>query len=223
MRQVLPTVMVGATALLMSTVSAAYKMRIGLLSDIHLDPDYKDGCNFVVCHDRGDYGTDTPQVLLDTMLEDMHLSYHDQDVNENSTNKIDVIMVTGDFVVHGLASKNFSDNNWEKQKPIIQTTFQTIADKFPGVRIINAIGNNDAIHHYQAPNGTVKTQFYGDLFDMWFTNYAPNTANLTKSQLHDIETTFKAGGYYRYDLNDEVTVLVLNTNYMSPRNEMDTE
>ena len=50
----------------------------------------------------------------------------------------------------------------------------TITNRFPGVPILNSIGNNDAIHHYQAPNGTLKPIFYGDLFDIWFKNYKPN-------------------------------------------------
>ncbi|TNV84105.1 hypothetical protein FGO68_gene4827 [Halteria grandinella] len=163
---------------------------------------------------------DAPQQLLDLVVEDLYRQYHgDQSVD--SKGKIDVIIVTGDIVVHELSSKNFSVNNWEKQKQIITQAFETLTDRFPGVPILNAIGNNDAIHHYQAPNGTNKAIFYGDLFDLWFKNYTPNHGGSEK-QLKQIETTFKKGGYYRFDLSNELTLLTLNSQFMSPKNVQDT-
>lgn len=58
---------------------------------------------------------------------------------------------------------------------------------------------------------------------MWFTNYAPNHFNKTEAHMKEIEKTFKQGGFYRVDLTNELTILTLNTNYMSPRNVQDTE
>jgi len=170
--------------------SPAEALRIAFLTDIHLDPAYNEGCQFIMCLDKGNYALDAPQNLLDTVLDDMSLSYHDKKADVNSTEKIDAIIVTGDFVVHGLSSKNFSENNWEKSKVILQKSFDSITTRFPGVPVINAIGNNDAIHHYQAPNGTFKDVFYGDLYDMWFKNYLPNQ-NANSTNAKNIEKTFK--------------------------------
>lgn len=92
--------------------------------------------------------------------------------------------------------------------------------RFPGVPIINAIGNNDAVHHYQAPNGTWKDIFYGDLYNIWFKDYEPNH-NGDKTKLAAIEKSFKHGGYYRFDVNNELTILTLNSLFMTPRNVQD--
>ena len=96
-----------------------------------------------MCYDRGNYGADAPQLLVDKVLDDMAERYH-----KNSTEKLDAIIVTGDMVVHGLSSKDFSVNNWDKSKAIIKSTMDSMTKRFPGVPIINAVGNNDAIHHY---------------------------------------------------------------------------
>lgn len=106
---------------------------------------------------------------MDYVLDDMAEKYHN-----NSSTKLDAIIVTGDMVVHGLSSKDFSINNWEKQKEIIKETMDSMTKRFPDVPIINAVGNNDAIHHYQAPNGTFKETFYGDLFEIWIQDHVPN-------------------------------------------------
>ena len=78
-------------------------MRLAFLTDIHLDPDYSENCGFVMCYDKGFYEKDSPQALLDIVLEDMYFNYHDFQENVNSTNKLDAIIVTGDTVVHDLS------------------------------------------------------------------------------------------------------------------------
>ena len=106
------------------------------------------------------------------ILEDLSHTYDKADPNSPA---IDAIIVSGDFVVHGLSSKNLSVSNWPQQKVIIQQVLDSISLRFPGVPLIPNIGNNDAINHYQAPNGTNKELFYSDLYTMWFSNYSSMT------------------------------------------------
>jgi|LauGreDrversion4_2_1035121.scaffolds.fasta_scaffold483030_2 hypothetical protein len=53
--------------------------------------------------------------------------------------------------------------------------------------------------------------FYGDLFNLWFDNVPANqNANLS-SALKNVEDTFRNGGYYRWDLNDNISLLSFNS------------
>ena len=90
------------------------------MTDIHLNPNYTDVCGFPLCLDLGNYGTDTPEALLNATLDDMQLMYNNVAVNGSTL--LDVILMSGDFVVHGLASTNLSDPlpaTWATQKSII--------------------------------------------------------------------------------------------------------
>lgn len=58
----------------------------------------------------------------------------------------------------------------------MSTVVQTIQAKFPGVPIINAIGNNDILNKNQAPTTAQKVAYYTDMFDMWFNSVAANKA-----------------------------------------------
>jgi hypothetical protein len=92
---------------------------------------------------------------------------------------------------------------------------ESVQSHFPGVPIIPTIGNNDGLNHYQAPSQDRKALFYGDLFDIWFANV---TANAKKPQFEEIKSTFMNGGYYRYDLSEDVSVLSLNSILMNTKN-----
>jgi len=50
--------------------------------------------------------------------------------------------------------------------------------------------------------------FYGDLYDILFKNVS---ANMKASNIEEIHTTFMNGGYYRFDLDSEVSVLSVNS------------
>ena len=105
-----------AAVLAFSSMSQA--LRLGFLTDIHMDPDYAGYCGFPLCYDRGNYGYDTSELLLNTTLDDMLANFADPS-NPNAT-KIDAILMSGDFVVHGLSLKDFSQQpNWAKIKSII--------------------------------------------------------------------------------------------------------
>lgn len=73
-KRLLFTVLGTVAAVLMNSVNS---LRLGFLSDIHLNPSYDGKCQFVSCADQGNYGTDTPQFLLDSLLDDMVAGFHD--------------------------------------------------------------------------------------------------------------------------------------------------
>ena len=79
---------------------------------------------------------------MDLILEDMEVNYHNE-------HEFDAILVSGDFVVHGVSRKDLADESaWPEIKDIIRSTIQMIAKRFPKVPIIPALGNNDCINHY---------------------------------------------------------------------------
>ena len=54
----------------------------------------------------------------------------------------------------------------------------------------------------------MKADFYGFLYDLWFSNWPGNTSLVEDSA---IKSTFMDGGYYRVDVNEHLSVLALNT------------
>ena len=72
------------------------------------------------------------------MLNDLHRKY-------DRRNQLDIILVTGDSIVHGLAN---GGGSWTSMKEIFTTEIERLNSKFPGVPILPAIGNNDVMTHY---------------------------------------------------------------------------
>ena len=148
-------------------------LKLAVINDIHLNPNLEDSCSLwppQLCYTLGVYGTDTPVPLFEAILENI------KGQHENP----DAILISGDFVVHGLASKNHTYNNWSEMKIIINQALSMIQAHFPDTPILPNIGNNDVLHHYQAPNSTEKAMYYGDLYDIWFSEVLANKQNTTK-------------------------------------------
>jgi len=83
-----------------------------------------------------------------------------------------------------------------------------LASELPDTLVIPTFGNNDFDLDDQVANETQKPEFYGRMFDMWFTNHKTNSQ---KMNLTLIRPTFMNGGYYRVDLTPKLSVLALNT------------
>lgn len=124
-------------------------------------------------------------------------------------------MINGDFVAHGISSSDPSVSNWNLMKTIIQTSIDRIKSKFPNVPILPSIGNNDVLFHYQAPSLTEKTNYYADLYQIWFSGVETNA---DYPDLSDILTSFSDGGYYRYDISDSISYIALNSIYFNSQN-----
>ena len=92
-------------------------------------------------------------------------------------------------------------------KDVRSYVIKTIKAKFPDLMILPAIGNNDCEYHYQPPNyGPNEEEYYNTSFREWFTSHKPNQRFSKK-----IWSTFKKGGYYRVEINEELTVITLNS------------
>lgn len=108
---------------------------------MHLNLTYEYTCGFPFCYDQGMYGLDAPTALFDTILDDFYDNYH-------HSKKVDVILILGDFIRHGLFKNNSNSTNWSKLKIIVQTGVDKVKARFPDTPIIFAYGNNDVLHHY---------------------------------------------------------------------------
>ena len=100
-------------------------------------------------------------------------------------------------------------------KDVIGAVMDKVTAQFPKVPVLSNIGNNDLLNHYQAPSSIEKAMFYGDLYKMWFENVEANY-EAVKS---DVPETFRQGGYYRWDLSSEVTLLSINSIFMNFKNQ----
>ena len=76
--------------------------------------------------------------------------------------------------------------------------------------ILNTLGNNDSQFHNQAPDEDKKEDFYHFLYAEWIAKMPGNTALASNQSMYH---TIMAGGYYRVDLTDNLSVLVLNSQY----------
>ena len=76
--------------------------------------------------------------MFDTVLENI----------EHMNDDIDAILIAGDFVVHGLSSKDHNQDNWSEMKKVIGKVMQMVKQRFPSAPILPNIGNNDLLHHY---------------------------------------------------------------------------
>ena len=87
---------------------------------------------------------------------------------------------------------------------------------FPSTLVLSLLGNNDTKRHSQAPDTSEKEEFYGFLYDLWFTDMPGNSSLLSDAEL---KRTFMDGGYYRVDVTDTLSVLVLNSQYFDNDDE----
>jgi len=77
----------------------------------------------------------------------------------------------------------------------------------PNKPIIITLGNNDGPHHDCGPFQFEKEQFYTDLWKMWFEDHPGNRKFATAEN----KKHFMDGGYFRFDINDKLSVLSINT------------
>ena len=130
-------------------------------------------------------------------------------------------MLLGDLCKHGLAVEiDAETTNWELMKYTMRMAIDSIVKAFPNVPILPVIGNNDVIYHDQAPSALIKKTYYDDLWTIMFEEVPANAAILADTT---IEADFKNGGYYKYDLSDDVMVLNLNGMYPFYENFEDAE
>ncbi len=209
-------------------------VKFGAFSDIHAEPYYDPAVsNLKYCQwnhvgrdqrfgddvkefissdyaPLGRFFCNPPQRLFWSMLEKIG----------SLEKNLDVLFVTGDFIGH---ENNNERNGSEPGAPCCDNysheKYQTVMSvhrnlsvmfylQLPNTLIIPTFGNNDFDIDDEPANETSKAEFYGRMFSMWFEK---NPTNAARMNLTMMRPTFMHGGYYRVDINRNLSVLALNT------------
>ena len=180
---------------LMVSLTSAHKVL--LINDIHLD------VNSTQLYSEP--GTEASITTLNKVLQEAAQE------EAKSGVPIEAILLIGDLCKHGLAvAIDTSPNNWELMKYTMKEAISAIETAFPSIPILPVIGNNDVIYHDQAPSLLIKDMYYEQLWELMFENVEANAAIAANST---IEASWKKGGYYAYELSDDVMILGLNGMY----------
>lgn len=151
------------------------------ISDIHLDPLYsrhatpESTCRGFVINSSeplGQYGCDSPLLLLRTALEEM----------AKLSNNPDFILATGDFATFNLSSSNATLHVLTQVDVEIQSVFSN-----PNVKIIYALGDSE----YLSDGENQRTEN-----SRWLSQIAYRWNDMLNEAGPDAMTTFKKGGYF---------------------------
>ena len=168
-----------------------------MINDVHLD------VNSTQLYSEP--GTEASLTTLNKVLQEAASE------EKQSGISIDAILLIGDLCKHGLAvNAGSTTTNWELMKYTMSVAIDAIEDAFPDIPILPVIGNNDVIYHDQAPSEAIKDMYYEELWELMFENVA---ANAEIVQTAHIEASWKLGGYYAYDLSDDIMIIGLNGMY----------
>ncbi|KAL0214773.1 hypothetical protein P9112_006957 [Eukaryota sp. TZLM1-RC] len=172
--------------------------KIWFINDIHYQWTYKVGsdpkhhCNKGT-GDAGPYGNfkcNTPLSLLESTLDFM---------NKVEPNP-DYLAWLGDIVPHASVMKIKDMFDKKILKMLLQEMTDTINSRFSNTKKLWVLGNHDVYPSHQFSRLT--RYVYDMVLEMWG-NDIP----------HDQHDQFKKGGYYVHDVNDKLSVIVLNTNH----------
>ena len=144
---------------------------------------------------------DPPQILTEGFIQQV------------ATESPDILIVTGDITGHTYAQEYpvYNPVVYESLEQIYANFSQFLYKYLPNTLFIPTFGNNDFRYHYQSPTDDFKKEFYGKIFDMWFTKHPTNSKLM---DLNLIRQTFMYGGYYRVNLpqaSSNVSILAMNT------------
>jgi hypothetical protein len=155
----------------------------------------------------GRYGCDPPIDLVEKMMKTL----------ADQAEDFDAIIVPGDFVAHGITydPKESDSGNYTLLKETLSSVSSLFDKYFPNTPVMPSFGNNDCKYHYQAPYTVEKEEYYSFIYDIWFNK---RTANQKVINGTNVMKTFMNGGYYRYDLNDKLSLLSINTLYYNKKN-----
>lgn len=88
-----------------------------------------------------------------------------------------------------------------------------LAYYFPDTLILPVFGGSDTKYHDNPIPDEDRAFFYDYVYRLWFQMLPGNAKMLTKEHQDHIKRTFMAGGYYRVDLTDKISILAMNTLY----------
>ncbi|CAI2369527.1 unnamed protein product [Moneuplotes crassus] len=208
--------------LLATTLAGTYKVKVGIINDLHYEPFYQTGSDIQrYCRSDnsplkwitgytqdnaspfGEYRCDAPKRLINLMLD--KLDEIDPD--------IDVLLVSGDFIAHGIAveiTDKVHDQYQILKDSISEVFLEMINKKFPNAIVLPAIGNNDIKYHYVSPQrGVTAPDYYPFMYDLIFEKMDGNKNIGTQ----DMRDTFTKFGGFRYDYSDDISFISFNSLY----------
>jgi len=86
---------------------------------------------------------------------------------------------------------------------------------YPNTMILPTIGNNDGRFHDQAIDESDKSDYYNTIYDLWFRHFQGNSG----LDLATIEASIKKAGYYRADVREDLSILQMNSMYVTKDDE----
>ena len=131
---------------------------------------------------------------------------------------LDVLMLNGDYVAHGVAAYPNQKPNFDKLKEILSGVFTPIREKFGSIPIVPTIGNNDPVWHNQFPSDKdLSEEYYEFLYDLWFNKHPAN------QKFRDTEglAGFKTGGYYAIKVEDTLFISLNTLNWDKDSKDLD--
>lgn len=188
-------------------------------SDIHLDPYY--GTDLAVNHDGswggtddgegcgpskasthpyGSFGCDSPPFLVESLLEQASTKRSSTDAVTGATD-LDFMIITGDFVRHG--NDELLPSPMNATEDILLTVSNSIRSYFPeDFPVVPSIGNND-----------VTPDYYLDVDrpEVMLGMISRGLQPLLGEKNSKATSTFQQGGYFAFNVTQEITVLSLNT------------
>lgn len=123
---------------------------------------------------------------------------------------MDFVTFNGDVIGHDISVKgeNVSVDDAKTRINALHTQIQQMFTKYmPNTPVIVTFGNNDSYDHDSAVSQADKQEFYGLLYKLWFKNHPGNR----KFDTPDNYKTFMDGGYFRFDINSNLSVLSYNS------------
>lgn len=131
-----------------------------------------------------------------------------------------MVFVVGDHVSHDVDSPNHDDSteaSYQNTKNNLAASNSLIAKYFPNSIVLPNIGNNDGRYHQNAIDEADKSDYNSFVYDLWF-NQQPGNAKLAQDTR--LQESFLNGAYYRVDLTDTLSVLVLNSMFYAVSNDL---
>ena len=222
---------VSVALLSLAETSRVMSLKIGVISDLHTKMDY-DPTSSSNCRTSnsqlydpyishilqekyaetyamlGRYGCDPSFELNQWILQ------HFRDTHPD----LDLMIVIGDYVAHDVdpSREGWTLQGYLKMLENLNTTTGLITDYFRHIPLINVIGNNDSQMHDQAPNEDFKAHYFNNLWYLWFKTIDSNAFMLEDESIYE---SFMYGGFYKVDLRDNLSILVLNSIYMDSEND----
>ena len=105
---------------------------------------------------------------------------------------------------------------------LFQNMVKRVEKHFEGVPILNSFGNNDMLYNAEMPGrdpSISARDFFTALYRYWFVDVKANMKGWSGDKIQQLQASFSSAGYYSYDLDDQLTIISLNSIAICSRNK----